>query len=253
VPLNVGFGVGFSSLNTTTSRLLITMGTRFQTTAAHNRPSLGVPLPPGAVFLDPQLGGQSIGAGVHVAFLNQALHALWRGGYFDAELTEGALNGLIPSGVTLKTSVGLAPVAMVRTDGRVEVALGAAQMQVDYPALLAGPVDARVGGRASCDPRLVGNDLVLENCTVDDIHLTTDAALDPATGAQLEQLLTETLNAMIARAANDGLPALPIPGFRIPASLGTYGLPVGGVLGLVNATLTLEGRHFVVRGGFGIR
>jgi hypothetical protein len=205
------------------------------------------------ISLDPPLGSQSIAVGLHVGILDQVLHTLWRGGYFDAELSGGALDGLIPDGVRLTTTAGLPPAAAIRSDGRVEVALGAVQIHVDDPALLSSPVDAGVGGRVSCDPRLVGNDLKVENCTVDELHVSTGAALDPTTGAQLEALLSGVLNSIASRAVNDALPALPIPGFLIPASLSPYGLPAGSVFGLVNPTLTTEGNHFVLRGGFGIR
>jgi hypothetical protein len=254
-PLSVTFGSGFSSLNTTPSRMLVTMGTKFQTAAAHARPSLGAPFPPGTISTDPSLaGGQAIGVATNVGMLDQVLHALWRGGYFDTALSGGALNGLIPDGATLTTTAGLPPAAMIRSDGRLEVAFGAVQVHVTDPVLLASPVDASLGGRVSCDPSLVGNDLQLGNCTVDELHVSTSAALDPSTEAQLEALLSGVLNTVGSGAANNSLPALPIPGFLIPASLAPYGLPVGGVLGLVNPALTAEQmKYFVLRGGFGVR
>lgn len=159
--------------------MLAMLGTRFQTTAAHTRPRLGAALPPGLVSLDPPASGQAMAVGVHSGVFNQALHTLWRGGYFDVDLGEGDLNGLIPPGVVLKTTAGLPPIVTIRADGRVEAAMG-----------------VRV---------------------------------------------------------NDALPALPIPGFRIPATLVPYGLPAGGVLGLVNPVLATESAHFVLRGNFRIR
>ena len=78
-------------------------------------------------------------------------------------------------------------------------------------------------------------------------------ALDPTTGAALEELLTGAVNYIASTAANDALPALPILGFVIPASLAAYGLPAGGVLGLVFPALSLGLRHFVLRGALGIR
>jgi len=252
-PLAVSFSTGFSSLSATTSRLLVMMGTRFQAPSAHTRPSLGAPLPAGTMPLDPSLSGQSLAAANHVGVFNQAMHALWRGGYFDAELSEGHVNGLIPAGVTLRTTAALPPVTTIRSDGRLDVALGAVQVHVEYPALLATPVDVGIGGRVSCDKRLVGNDITLDNCTVDELHVSTGAVLDPATGAQIEELLSAALNSIVSKAVNDGLPSLPIPGFKVPASLGPYGLPVGSVIGLVSPTMTTEGNYFVVRGGFGIR
>jgi IPT/TIG domain/Glucodextranase, domain B len=252
--LVVNFATGLSSLNTTTSRLLLAMSTKFQTAAAQVRQSPGAPLPSGMVLSDPFVSSpSSVAVAAHVGIFNQVLHALWRGGYFDVALGGGALGGVIPDGVTLTTTAGLPPTASIRPDGRLDVAIGAVQVHVDDPALLASPVDAGVGGRVSCDPSLAGNDLRLQNCTVDELHASTGAALDPATGAELESLLSGVLNTIASRAVNDALPALPIPGFVVPASLGTYGVPAGSVLGLVNPALTEENRHFVLRGGFGIR
>ena len=249
--LSVGFGLGFSTVNTTTSRMLATLGTRFLTPAAHARPSLGVPLT-GLVALDPSTSGQAMAVGVHSGVFNQALHALWRGGYFDVDLGEGDLSGLIPAGVVLRTTAGLPPIVTIRSDGRVEVAIGAVQAHVEHPALLA-PTEVGVGGRASCDRRLDGNDLIVEDCQVDELHLSPGATLDASSATQLEEFLASALNQILSTAVNDALPALPIPGFRIPASLGQYGLPAGGVLGLLNPVLTTSAPHFVLRGNFGVR
>jgi hypothetical protein len=251
--LPVGFGINFSSLSTNSSRLLSGIGTKFQTVPAHSRPTLGTPLQPGPVFVDPASAGQSVAIAVHTGVLGQALHALWRGGYFDAVLSEGALSGLIPAGATLRIATALPPAAALRSDGRLEVAVGGINVHLEYPALLPDSMGGSVGGRVSCDPRLQGNDVVLENCTVDELHLPTASVLSEDLAAALEDLLTGALGSIVTSAVNDALPALPIPGFRISASLGAYGLPAGGELGLVTPTLSTPVPHFLLRGGFGVR
>jgi hypothetical protein len=181
------------------------------------------------------------------------LHALWRAGYFEAVLTPGGLNGLVPAGATLRVSTALAPAVSLRADGRVEIAVGAMNMHIDHPELLDHAVDSSLGARVSCDRRLNGDALALENCTVDELHLSTVEALDEATAAALRQLLSAVVRSIASNRAAQALPALPVPGFRIADSLAVYGLTPGAVLGVVNPTLGTADTHFVLRGGFAIR
>jgi hypothetical protein len=60
------------------------------------------------------------------------------------------------------------------------------------------------------------------------------------------------LQNVIDTSLNNALPALPIPSFTIPASMGTYGLPVGSDLGIVSPALGGTTRHFVLKGAFGL-
>ncbi len=60
------------------------------------------------------------------------------------------------------------------------------------------------------------------------------------------------LQDIVDRSLNDALPAIPIPGFTIPESLRSYGLPVGRELGITSPALALERGVFVLRGGFGV-
>jgi len=252
-PLPVTFGVAFSSLNTTSTRMLTTIGTRFQATPAHARPTLGAPIPSGTRGLD-VAGSPSIAVAWHVGLFDQALHALWRGGYFDATLTGGALGGLVPAGVTAEIATVLPPAARLRNDGRMEISVGAMNVQLTDPALGPDPIDLSAGGRASCAARLEGEDVVLENCLVEELHASTGRVLLGAQSqAELEQLLTDVLNEALARAVNDAVPALPMPAYELPASVATYGLPAGEELGLVNPTLSIQGNHAVFQGSFGIR
>jgi hypothetical protein len=57
----------------------------------------------------------------------------------------------------------------------------------------------------------------------------------------------------VERSLNDALPAIPIPGFTIPASLATYGLPAGATLGIRTPSLGNARQRFELRGGFGQR
>jgi hypothetical protein len=219
-----------------------------------SRPTLGAPIEPGAVLLDPTITSPiTLGVSVHLGVFNQALHALWKGSYFDVVLAEGALNGLIPTGATLKTTALLTPVVKFAAANRLEISLGAMNMRLDGAPQFGQPVEATVGGRVSCRVTLLNGDMKLDQCTVDELHVSTDAELDAEGTTDLATFASDVLNAMLAQAGNDVLPALPIPTFPIPVSLVQYGLPANGVLGLTNPTLILQGRHVLLRGGFGIQ
>jgi hypothetical protein len=252
-PLPVTFGVAFSSLNTSATRMLTGIGTRFQTTPAHARPTMGAPVPSGPRGLD-VAGGTPLGVAWHAGLFNQALHALWRGGYFDTTLAEGALGGLVPAGVTAEIATVLPPAARVRGDDRMEVSAGAINARVTHPALGPDPVDVSAGGRASCEARAQGEDVVLENCLVEELYASTGRVLlDAQRQSDLEQLLKDVLNEALARAMNDVVPALPMPAYELPQRLATFGLPAGEELGMVNPTMTLQGNHVIMQGSFGIR
>lgn len=252
-PLTANFSTNFSSLNTNPARMLVGMGTRFQATPAHARPTLGAPIPSGERLFDATLGG-SVAAALHVGMLDQALHALWRGGYFDATLGGGALNGLVPAGATLGLSTTLPPAVSLRADGRIEIAVGAINAHLEDPALLTEPIDAGVGGRVSCAVSLDAGAFLLQDCTVDELHVSTgDSLLAAQTTAAVEQLLRDVLQQVMSAVVRDALPAVPLPGFRLPASVAQYGLPAGGELGLLNPTLTIQGDRAVLRGPFGVQ
>jgi Bacterial Ig-like domain/IPT/TIG domain/Glucodextranase, domain B/Galactose oxidase, central domain len=252
-PITVRADTRISSFHTNGIRALAGMGLRFQTGAAHSRPSLGVPIPAGSVLLDPLSSGQPAADAIHASLLGQSLHALWRAGYFDAALTEGGVNGLVPAGAALRVTTALPPAVGLRADGRVEIAIGAMNMHVDHPALLGDAVDSSVGARVSCDRRLNGDALVLENCTVDELHLSADEALAESAAAGLRQLTSDVVRSIAANAVHGALPALPVAGFRITDSLTAYGLTPGAVLGLTNPTIETAGHHLVLRGVLAIR
>jgi len=69
----------------------------------------------------------------------------------------------------------------------------------------------------------------------------------------LQTLLQGLAQQLVNQSLNNSLPALPIPGFTIPASLSVYGLPAGKQLGINSPTLSVAPQHFTLRGNFGIR
>jgi hypothetical protein len=239
-----------SAVQTSASRMLIGMGLRATSPLSHARPTLGSAVPPGPRLFDAP--GAPLANAMHVGFLNQGLHALWRGGYFDVTLGEGMLDGTIPAGVTLTTSAALSPAAIAHEPDRVALAMGAVRIQLSHPAL-GHPVSGTLGGRISCGILLEAELLRLDACTVDDLDFVTTAPLTASEEADVQQLLGDTLRAILVRASQGAVPASPILSFRIPDSLGSYGLPVGARLGVTHPMLRHSGNHLVIEGGFGIR
>ncbi len=253
-PVALGFGLNIASLNATAARLHAGIGTRFSVAmASRATPSLGVALPP----RDAAEPARSTPATVIVqpAVLNQALHALWRGGEFDARVTGGSGLGMsLPMGTAITLSTALPPVASLRTDGRVNLDLGALTVSGSLPGTLSVPLQGTVGARASASVTLVGNDLRFGDVRLDEMHLTLEStSMSAMENENLRMALRGILQNIVDRSLNDALPAIPIPGFRIPDSLRSYGLPVGRELGITSPSLTSQLGRFVLRGGFGVR
>ncbi|MFK7986388.1 MAG: hypothetical protein AB8I08_10180 [Sandaracinaceae bacterium] len=248
IPLT--FGLGFSHLTSTSSRMLFGLGTRFRAPPAHARPTFGAPMQDVAPLLDVS-GSQPAGVGVSETILNQALHALWRAGFFDVALSESSLG--LPEGVAVDMITGLPPVAIIEDGGRVEISLGAVQMQLVYPDLFAEPIQLGLGVRASMGVRLDGDDLLFEGFRIEELYFSTDlASLDMSTRDTIEGFLRRLLERILQPALNDALPAIPIPSFELPTSLAPFDIPAGD-LGVVSPTLATEPPHFVLRGGFAVR
>ncbi len=250
--IHLSFGIGFSSLSTTSSRMLFGIGTRLYAPPAHARPTLGAPSRSGARILDVG-GSQAAGVAVHESLLNQALHALWRGGFFDATIGSDTVSG-VPAGVSAEISTGLPPVATIEPQGRVNLSLGAVTMRLTYPDLFTEPITVTLGARASMAVALTGEDLTFSDPQISELYFSTDlVSLDMSTRDTIEGFLRRLIQHIAYTALDGALPAIPIPSFTLPASLATYGLPAGAELGIVSPSLSPEPPHFVLRGGFAVR
>ena len=259
IPLSLGFG--FTSLSTTSSRMLVGIGSQLTAPAAQALPSLGVAIPTGTVLDDMAVNApSSTGVAVHVGVFNQALHALWRGGLFDATLTGTSLGNGLPAAASVQMTTLLPPVADL-TGTSVELSLGALELQVTYPGLFGGtdgqgnpipPLDVELGARATSTPTLVGNDLQFGGFTITELHFSTgEVSLDPMTNQVLTTLLQGLVQQLVDQSLNNALPALPIPSFQLPASLQTFGVGPGK-LGLTNMSLGFDPRDFLLLGQLGV-
>ncbi len=260
IPLS--FGVGFSSLSTTPSRMLVGLSSRLTAPAAQALPSLGVPIPSGTVLDDTAINAPgSAAVAVQVGVLNQALHALWRGGMFNATLTGTKLGNGVPAAAGVKITTLLPPVADL-SGNAVELSFGSLDLELTYPGLFGGmdsngnplpPLDVELGGRATSTPVLSGNSLQFGGLTLTELHFSTgDVSLDASTNQVITTLLQNLMQQLVIQSLNNALPALPIPAFQLPSSLQAYGVGPGK-LGLVNMSLGFDPRDFVLRGQLGIQ
>jgi hypothetical protein len=251
-PIPLSLGLGFSSISSNTSRLIFGIGTSFDAPDAHARTTLGVPLPPGATYLDPG-GGTSTKVAVYVGLFNEVLHTLWRAGFLEGDVASG-LGGGLPEGVSAVLTSALPPVARLRPDGKAELGLGGLRIALTYPGLFDEPLVADIGAIATMDVALSGDTLAFGGITLERFFFSAQGvSLDDETRSTLEGLLRGLVQDIAGTALNDALPALPIPTFPIPEALEDFGFTPGDELGLKGPTLSTSGQHFVLSGGFGIR
>ena len=244
----VSFAVGFSSLGTTTSRMLFGISTRFLAPVATNYQTLGAPIPPGAVAVDPPTV-TSTAVAAHVGILNQLSHALWRAGMFDVTLAGDVIDPDEP-GASVVVRTRLPPVAMVQGSS-VVVHLGGLEVAVSHPSLPADLV-VTLGATARTSVALSGDALQFGAIAVEELHVSSDLLqLDAAEQAELEDLLLPIVQTVIDQALG-ALPSFPLPSFTIPPSLTAFGVPTGE-LGIASPSLAVTPQHLILRGGFGIQ
>lgn len=247
--VDLQFGLALSSLQITTSRALLGIGTRFTPSSpSHARPSLGIGQRTASALLDPPgtSAAQPVGLSVYEGTLNHVLHALWRGRFFQASLQLGA-DG------TADLDARLPPVVKVLPGNEAELMLGGFGAVVTLPGVLNNPVSLTFGGRATASLSLQNNDLVFGDLVLVDVFVATETPLSQGQRDALEGLLSTLLQDLLVDALNDGLPALPIPSFTLPPSVADFGLPAGAQMGIVNPSLSTAGSHCVLRGGFGVQ
>lgn len=245
--IGLQFGLAFSSFDITTLRALLGIGTRFTPAViAHNRPSLGIPRRTPNPLLDPPgtSAARPVGISLYEGVLNQVLHGLWRGGFFQAALQIGTGTATIDS--------RLPPVAAI-TGSQAQLMLGGIHATIRIPGIIDTPIPLLFGGRATASVSLSGDDLRFGNLTLTQLFVSFQASLTQNQRNAMATFLTQILQGVLADAINNGLPAFPIPTFALPPSVADFGLPAGAKLGVINPQLSTSGVHVVLTGGFGVR
>jgi hypothetical protein len=251
-PIALEFSSQFSSVATTTDALLFGMTSEFHSETSHAKPSNGIPLSaPINAFALPNSG--AIGASVHESMLNQALHTLWRAGYFDVNLDKPTKNVALPDGMKVELSTQLPPVSLVLED-RIELSLGGVTAKIVYPPLVNVPVPIRLGAKGTMAVHLLNNSLVFDSFALEELHFAAEATdLDSSTSALVEATIPMVVQYLLTSALAKALPVLPIPSFTLPDSLNRYGLPGGAHFGMVEPNFSSMPPRFIIQGAPGIR
>jgi hypothetical protein len=250
-PIPLSFDLDFSTLDTNAQRLLIGLSSVVNAPARQGRPSAGVPVPPGPARLEVGADG-AFAAGIHLVFINQLMHRLWRAGLFDLDDAGGLLANL-PDGVALSLQTLVPPAARGTGNGaEMELFFGPAVGALVYPGFFDEPLQVRVAARITASVALVeGAQLEFGALQVVDLKLgIDDAAIGAAARAAMEGDVRRIIQAVVDSALNDALPALPIPDFALPDGLAEFGVGAGTRLGLRGAQLRGTESHFVLEGRF---
>lgn len=251
--ISLGFNVDFSNIEASTQRALFGLGVGFTGPVSKGITSLGAPSPVGATKLDPSVS-KAVGVSIHVSVINQVLHALWRAGFFDAVIDGSTLGDGVPMGTQVSLETDLPPMIILQGGNKAKLHLGAIRMGVLYPGLFEDPLMVDIGATATTSFVLQNDELSFGNIQLDEFYFSTvDVSLDETTRDVLEGFLKSLIQNIVDSSLNDALPALPIPTFSMPASLSSYGLPVGAELGVYQPSLDSTQRHFILDGDFGIR
>jgi uncharacterized protein YejL (UPF0352 family) len=185
-----------------------------------------------------------VGVSLYEGVLNEVLHSLWRGGYFQATLSFGGGTAVID---------GRLPAVAAIQGNQAQLMLGGVGATITIPGIIDTPISILFGGRATTSISLVGDTLVFGNLTINQLFVSFQAPLTQNQRTAMANLLSQVLQSSLGNALSKGLPAFPIPSFTLPASVSQYGLPAGATLGIVNPVLTETGDHCVLVGGFGVR
>ena len=253
--IHVEVTASISTIDFRPGEAIIGVETQVNAPARLAGPSMGVPLPPGSNALQ-MPGDRTAGAAVQITVLNQAMHRLWRAGYFDATV-DGLVDRVasdLPDGVQVRLSLPQAPSA-VGLDGETTIRafLGPVRAEIIYPGFFAEPFGLMMSAALDATVELVGaQDVAFENVRLVELNLGFAGAQVAADARQIiEDTLAEVTQGLMDRALNDGLPSLPVPEFVIPPSLAPFGLAPGTRLGLRNLRLTGRPAHWILDGNFG--
>jgi hypothetical protein len=253
-PLPINFGVRFSELLVNPARALFGLGVKLTPGSTGNAtPSRGVAMPTGPVLLDTS-SNRPLAVAIHLGILNKVLYVLWRGGFFDANVASALGGGGFPDGTTATMATALPPVASIKGSDKVVVYLGGITLDLTYPGIFDEPIAFKLGAVAETGITLTnGDQLNFQNITITELYFSpAGISLDADSRAVLEDFLRNLLQGVLNNSLNNALPALPIPSFTLPNSVGQFGLPAGRSLGLRNPSLGGTTTHLILKSAFGL-
>jgi hypothetical protein len=241
-----------SSVSVTSARALFGMGSAFSAPPAHAIPSLGVALRSPTVLVDPSSGTAAAASSTHIAVMNQALHALWRGGFLQTTIAD--ILTALPPGSSLDIATLLPPVVSNGTSDGVDVSIGAVGVTLGVPGLFDPPITFEVGGTSSLALGLAGP-LQVTGDTPESVHFShPNAVLDAAALSEADNVAFFVAQYLLTGSVSAAATAISgVPVFPFPASFAPFGLPSTGAFGVVSPTLVLVDPTLVLQGNLGLR
>ena len=258
--LSLGFTPDdFSTIDVDPDRALFGIAPRIYSAdgAGHGIDSPGAPYPQTSLFIqdpDPAGVGQdhTASAAVHIALLNQALHALWRGGLFHADVG-GALGDDLPDGASVQLSAAMPPMVALDDDGTAELMMGTVGVELVLPGVFDDPVSLTVGLTAETGLDLNGLEIAFDGVILDEFYLSpNEISINSNTRDILEVFLSDLFQDIVDQSLNAALPALPIPSFEIPPAMAQFGLAQGSELGLRDISVDQTSRYIELDASFGV-
>jgi len=253
--VTLDFGTNLTGLSVNTSRARFGIGTRIRPQVVSVAlPSLGTPLPPQALDVEPA-GSQPVIVAIYVAVLNQALHSLWRGGFLNTTLGSQFSGGAgLPSGLRADIEGLLPPVVENIAGNKVRLMLGGLRLNLIYPGLFDAGLPMTLGATATTDVSVQNGTLQFGVITIENLYFSTNAvSLDANTRSIVESFLNGLVQGIVNASLNNALPSLPIPSFTLPASLSAYGLPANGKMTISPTSTVQTSSQYILRGNFAIQ
>ena len=253
-PLRLTFDAGLSTVDLSSGHAIFGLQTKVTGPSRLAGGSRGVAIPPGAGGATPPATA-AVGAAVSVVLVNQVLHALWRGAFFEADARSlaGAVTASLPVDLDVRFTLPQPPAAAgVAGQSALRLHIGPAELSVGWPGVFPAPVTLRAAAIARVAVSVRGTDLRFDDLQIERLHFALVDGVAPGESRQvLEDAVRSVLEGLLRRALTDGLPELPIPAFEVPPGLQRFGLSPGTTLGLRDPRLTGEQGQWSIEGRFG--
>ena len=215
-------------------------------------------------------------ASVHTGVANQAIHAFWRGGYFDFELTSDTLLELLNNfdidigGIdieemlsivkSIQVEAKLPPVVDLPKNNELRLGLGAISTTVvlkgnepgnDTPILIEFGTSLRGTVSTNEDSeiqiQMLGVDDIAVSEPEDIVSLISLFGLEISTWSELRGIILQLIEVMGINLINDLIPAISIPSFKLPSEAQDIGL--NGNIQIYDLQLGLKAQRLNIAGG----
>jgi len=247
-------GTRFSEIAFNRNGAVIGLGVSVDAEIAGARRSRGYPIAPGV--LPTPVETDQASAVVDLSVVNMILHRLWRAGYFDEQIQGVANRFAVGGAVTLELTFPMAPAIIgdPANLGGLQVFLGPAEGRIRFPGLIDELTHVRLAGAVTVPVGL--NDAMEisfgDEISLDEFHFSLEKQPD-AFGDRmvLSMLFRDIIQRVIATTLANALPSFPLPQFRAPETLSSFGVPAGTAFGLRDVQLINDSRAWQITGGFG--